>query len=73
MGRSTRGVRLVNLGNGDTVAALAVLNHEDLDRKVEGEDEAHPDSDGEEAPVAQIAEQTEPIEEIDEEEVEIAE
>ncbi len=47
MGRSTRGVRLVNLAKGDTVAALAVLNHEDLGRKVEGEDEAHPDSDGE--------------------------
>ncbi len=73
MGRSTRGVRLVNLGNGDTVAALAVLNHEDLDRKVEGEDEAHPDSDGEDAPVAQVAEQTESVEEIEEEEVEMAE
>lgn len=40
MGRSTRGVRVVNLQNSDTVAALAVLNHEDLDRRVEGEDEA---------------------------------
>ncbi|MBP7964933.1 MAG: DNA gyrase subunit A [Caldilineaceae bacterium] len=56
MGRSTRGVRLVNLGNGDTVAALAVLNHEDLDRKVEGEDEAQPDSDGEESPVVEAVE-----------------
>lgn len=40
MGRSTRGVRIVRLGEGDSVAALAVIGHEDLDRKVEGADEA---------------------------------
>ena len=40
MGRSTRGVRVVNLGKKDTVAAMAVLNHEDLERQVEGSDEA---------------------------------
>ena len=45
MGRSTRGVRVVNLGNGDTVAAVAILEHEDLNRKVEGEDEAQADPD----------------------------
>ncbi|RME51758.1 MAG: hypothetical protein D6790_19470, partial [Caldilineae bacterium] len=39
MGRSTRGVRIVNLAEGDTVAALAVIGHEDLNRKVEGADE----------------------------------
>jgi len=38
MGRSTRGVRVVNLQEGDTVAALAVLNHEDLERQVEAEE-----------------------------------
>lgn len=37
MGRSTRGVRVVNLQKGDTVAALAVLGHDDLERKVEGD------------------------------------
>ena len=36
MGRSTRGVRIVNLGTGDSVAALAVLGHEDLTRTTEG-------------------------------------
>ena len=30
------GVRIVNLDKGDTVAALAVLRHEDLIREVEG-------------------------------------
>ena len=35
-GRPTMGVRIVNLDEGDTVAALAVLRHEDLIRKVEG-------------------------------------
>ncbi len=41
MGRSTRGVRVVNLGKGDTVAAVAVLTAEDLDRGVDSTDE-HP-------------------------------
>lgn len=36
MGRSTRGVKVVNLGEGDSVAALAVLTHEDLTREVDG-------------------------------------
>jgi DNA gyrase subunit A len=36
MGRSTRGVRVVNLQDGDTVAALAVLTHEDLTRGIDG-------------------------------------
>ncbi len=35
-GRATRGVRIVNLDEGDTVAALAVLRHEDLTRGVDG-------------------------------------
>ncbi len=52
MGRSTRGVRVVNLGKGDTVAAVAVLTAEDLDRGVDSTDE-HP---GGVAPgVAQLA------------------
>lgn len=36
MGRSTRGVRIVNLGEGDYVAAVAVLTHEDLTREIDG-------------------------------------
>ncbi len=36
MGRSTRGVRVVNLQDGDSVAALAVLTYEDLNREVDG-------------------------------------
>ena len=36
MGRSTRGVRVVNLLNGDTVAAFTVITHEDLNRGVDG-------------------------------------
>lgn len=36
MGRSTRGVRIVNLAAGDSVAALAVLGHEDLTRTTDG-------------------------------------
>jgi DNA gyrase subunit A len=35
-GRSTRGVRIVNLQEGDSVAALAVLTYEDLTREVDG-------------------------------------
>lgn len=43
MGRSTRGVRVVNLQDGDVVAAVAVLKQDDLERKVEGpEDEPAP-------------------------------
>jgi len=40
MGRSTRGVRIVKLGAGDSVAALAVIGHADLDRKIEGSEDA---------------------------------
>ncbi len=40
LGRSTRGVRIVKLGAGDSVAALAVIAHEDLDRKIEGSEDA---------------------------------
>lgn len=42
MGRSTRGVRIVNLGTGDSVAALAVLGHEDLTRTTEGMEKRRP-------------------------------
>jgi DNA gyrase subunit A len=38
MGRNTRGVRIVNLQPDDTVAALAILDHENLNRKVETEE-----------------------------------
>ena len=38
-GRAAQGVRIVNLDEGDTVAALAVLRHEDLTRKVDGVEE----------------------------------
>ena len=38
-GRAAQGVRIVNLDDGDTVAALAVLRYEDLVRKVEGAEE----------------------------------
>jgi DNA gyrase subunit A len=34
-GRMTRGVRVVNLGEGDTVAAVAVMTHADLNRGVD--------------------------------------
>ena len=33
------GVRIVNLGEGDSVAALAVLNHSDLERQIDAEEE----------------------------------
>ncbi|RIK44636.1 MAG: DNA gyrase subunit A [Chloroflexi bacterium] len=35
-GRMTRGVRVVNLAEGDTVAAVAVISHADLTRGVDG-------------------------------------
>ncbi|MEM7128335.1 MAG: DNA gyrase subunit A [Chloroflexota bacterium] len=38
MGRSTRGVRVVNLQNGDELAAVAILKQADLERDVEGTD-----------------------------------
>ncbi len=40
MGRSTRGVRIVNLGEDDTVAALAVIGSKDLEARVEGSEDA---------------------------------
>jgi DNA gyrase subunit A len=36
LGRSTRGVRIVNLQEGDSVAALAVITYEDMNREVDG-------------------------------------
>jgi DNA gyrase subunit A len=44
MGRSTRGVRIVNLGADDSVAALAVISQKDLEDRVEdiGDDTAAP-------------------------------
>lgn len=47
MGRATRGVRIVNLQADDSVAALAVLTHEDLSRGI--------DSDTSETPVDEQA------------------
>jgi len=68
MGRSTRGVRIVKLGAGDSVAALAVIGHEDLDRKVEGSEDAVGTPTEE---LAEIEEMTdEPNEEMVTEEVE---
>ncbi|MCC6454812.1 MAG: DNA gyrase subunit A [Caldilineaceae bacterium] len=49
MGRSTRGVRVVNLQEGDSVAALAILTHEDLTRGVDGGSQ-----DDEGGPVAEL-------------------
>ena len=47
-GRATRGVRIVNLGEGDSVAALAVLNQSDLERQIDAEEEGEsPVPDGE--------------------------
>ena len=73
MGRSTRGVRIVKLGEGDSVAALAVIAHEDLDRKVEGAEEASAE-DAVGTPgdnrLAEIEGSVEPNEEIVTEEVE---
>ncbi len=42
MGRSTRGVRIVNLGADDSVAALAVIGQKDLEPRVEETDEDNP-------------------------------
>jgi DNA gyrase subunit A len=41
-GRATRGVRVVNLGEGDSVAALTVLYHADLERGVDVGGDASP-------------------------------
>jgi DNA gyrase subunit A len=50
-GRATRGVRVVNLGEGDSVAALAVLHHADLTRGVDVGGDGRPAPNGA-APVA---------------------
>jgi len=42
-GRMTRGVRVVNLLEGDTVAAVAVMTHADLNRGVDEGGETHAD------------------------------
>ncbi len=61
MGRSTRGVRIVRLNDGDSVAALAVIGHADLDRKVEGSEDAV------ETPAYALAESEDVTDEPDEE------
>ena len=53
MGRSTRGVRVVNLEEGDSVAALAVLGYDDLNRGIDsGVDNGHDQEDGPAAAVS---------------------
>jgi DNA gyrase subunit A len=42
MGRSTRGVRIVNLDAEDTVAALAVIGQKDLEPRIEDTDTLMP-------------------------------
>lgn len=42
-GRITRGVRVVNLADGDVVAAVAVMTHADLNRGVDEGGETHAD------------------------------
>ena len=46
MGRSTRGVRVVNLQDGDFVAALAILTEDDLSRGIDGTQEEGAPEDG---------------------------
>jgi DNA gyrase subunit A len=55
MGRSTRGVRIVNLLEGDTVAAVAVLQHEDLGRGVDQGGEENGQAGGDAVAVAEEA------------------
>lgn len=53
-GRMTRGVRIVNLQDGDMVAAVAVIKHEDMERGVDGgiaDENALPDA-GDQEPMA---------------------
>ena len=45
MGRYAKGVKVINLQEGDTVAAVAVLTHEDLERQVEGSEDSVPNPD----------------------------
>ncbi len=51
MGRSTRGVRIVNLAKEDAVAALAVIHHEDLARRPETTESGAPARPPEAVPV----------------------
>jgi hypothetical protein len=56
----TRGVRIVNLGEGDSVAAVAVISHEDLSRGIDGVSADDSQSDGAEPDeVIQATTQTE--------------
>ena len=57
MGRLTRGVRIVDLKDGDTVAALAILDHEDLNRKVEA---AEAQTEGQSQGPAQVQAEVQP-------------
>jgi DNA gyrase subunit A len=54
-GRMTRGVRIVNLQEGDSVAAAAVISHEDMSRGVEGAEEGLPENNGNGELMAQTA------------------
>lgn len=55
-GRATRGVRVVNLGEGDSVAALAVLYYDDLTRGVDVGGDGRAMTDGIAAQGAALAE-----------------
>lgn len=50
MGRATQGVRLINLGSGDSIAAVAKVPHDDsedeLDEAVEGDNVTNENADG---------------------------
>jgi DNA gyrase subunit A len=55
MGRSTRGVRIVNLGADDSVAALAVIGQKDLVAKVDGMDDEGAEMGAPEVPEVDVA------------------
>ena len=70
-GRITRGVRIMKLRPGDTVATLAVLNNEDLQRGVDEGGGDLPPLAGEDEPVAVlegVSKATESLDEVAEEE-----
>ena len=67
MGRSTRGVRIVNLLEGDTVAAVAVLQHEDLGRGVDQGGEENGEADGLDTMAVAVVDEADGVDEAVEE------
>jgi len=56
-GRATQGVRLINIDEGDSIAAIARLDEQEVEEVVEGADESAADAASGEAPAAEATDE----------------